>query len=206
MKHIRKLLNKRIKESANNNCIVVDIQPMYEKWIAFSIPQFVDYLESKSNVLFFYVGVENSGIGEDTKEDIMFWLVENGLSEDKLEDITFIDKGYAFFRGKMDDTTFDDADIVDMIKYLIDNDLRDTRDIEDSEVRNDLGLEEDPEDEPDPLYLPSEFDIEDCSGFENSELVGGGRNECLKEMELFFKAYDFPYHLNNKFIYYLSDI
>lgn len=168
---------KRIIESLDS-VIVVDIQPMYEKYIDFNMSDFVEYLDSKSRILYFYVGSENSGIGTDTKEDIMYWLTEHGLDEDKLKDIEFVDKGYAFFRGKMDDTTFDDEDIVRMVKYLIDNDLGDTRDIESQDIRNDLGLE-DNSDEEDPLYLPSYFDRNDLDGFENSELVGGGADECL---------------------------
>ena len=97
MNHIKNLFSKKIKESKSNRCIVVDIQPMYEEWINFSIQDFVEYLESKDKVLFFYVGSENSGLGEDTKEDVMLWLVDNGLDEDRLDNFTFIEKGYAFF-------------------------------------------------------------------------------------------------------------
>lgn len=189
----------RIDESARS-CIVCDVQPMYEKYIDFNIGEFVEYLETKDDILYFYVGSENSGIGTDTKEDIMMYLVENGLSEDKLRDITFIDKGYGFFRGYMDETTLDDSDLIRIVKYLIDNDIWDTRDIEDEIVRNDLGLPEDVDDD-EGLNLPSEFSIENCRGFEGSELVGGGADECLRELEIYFQAYDFSYIKNYKFIY-----
>jgi hypothetical protein len=194
---IRKYLN--IIEGVRNSIIVVDVQPMYKKYIDFNISDFVEHIQTFDKILFFYVGSENSGIGTDTEEDIMQWLVsEYEFPEERLGNITFIDKGYAFFREYMDSTSLDDDDIIKIVKYLIEYDLHDTRDVEDPKVRKDLGL---PEDIEECIYLPGEFDITDIRGFENSELVGGGADECLREIELYLQAYNFPYHKNYRFIY-----
>ena len=199
LKKLKRLLeNSRSLHEDSGDCIVVDVQPMYEKFIDFNISDFVKYLETRNDILFFYVGSENSGIGTDTKEDIMYWLIENGLDEDKINDIKFIDKGYAFFREYMDNSRYDDDDIIRIVKYLIEHGERDTRDIEDSDVREELGL---PEDTEECIYLPGEFDIDDIKGYENAELVGGGADECLREIEIYLKAYNYSYRKNYKFIY-----
>lgn len=182
----------------NNKIIVCDVQPMYEKYIHFNIQEFCQYLNTKEEILYYYVGQEDSGIGDDTKEEVLYWLIENGLNEDKAYDITFIDKGYAFLRGWMDNGVSDEA-ILNVLRYMIENDISDSRDFEDPSIIDEIAGEEVSE-LADNIYLPN-FEMPEPSQFSGAELIGGGRNECLKELELALMAYGINYALNNRYIY-----
>ena len=178
-----------------SKCIVCDIQPQYSKFIDFSISDFIKYLEQQDDILFFYVGRENSGIGNDTKYDVIDWLVDNELPLEVIDRITFIEKGYGFFRQFMD-SYYDDDKLIELVKYMIDNKLNDSRELEDVEKIEYFELLDTPEN----IYMP-DFDKRDINCYEGAELIGGGFNECLKELRTYFEALNFKYKLNMDYVY-----
>jgi hypothetical protein len=126
----------RIHELSGNNMVsgkhlvVVDIQPEYEQWCSHILPEFVDFLnenyETLSRLTFLYNGDSLRMISEG---DYQNWWLDNGLSEDVIYSSRFYDKGYAFFRYCIDEG-IDDETIVNLIKYMLEKDVFDTRELD----------------------------------------------------------------------------
>lgn len=205
---------KLFYESKNKTLLSVDIQPEYyykaSKYGGFRddlLSSFIMELNSNkyNNKIILYNGENLSMISEN---DYKVWLLENGLDEEVLDSLIFYDKGYAFFRYCMD-SSIDEDDIVLLVKFMMSNDIRDSRELKTSELwdkfmseYNKIELRELLEDADDCINIP---DLIDWLGgrIGNSEitLIGGGANECLKEVEIALKAMGVVYKKNDKLIY-----
>ena len=179
--------------------ISVDIQPLYTKWINFSIRKFCSFLEDYDSVLYLFNGPET--VDGDSKGDIIDWLLENGLDKEEVFKINFLDKGYGFFRGWMDQGLDNDT-IENVFRYMLDNDVRDSRDIEEEDIGDlierfpdleDIDLDE-------PIHLP-EFNLDVLNKYNRSHLVGGQENDCLAEFIILLKSLDIKFKIINKFVY-----
>jgi hypothetical protein len=126
-------MRKFVKEVTNvsgQTLINVDIQPEYKSSFSFSLEKWIDFLnknyDNVNNIVFLYNGKETLGMIGET--DYKMWLFENGLNDDVLDGSTFYDKGYAFFRYCMDNY-IDEDDIVDFVKFMVRNNINDSRDM-----------------------------------------------------------------------------
>jgi len=188
-----------LKETTSNSLIVVDIQPSYKKYFGFKVSDFCDHLINSdySKILYLYNGPE---LGMESKDDIFNFLIEDGLNydEEKVEqfpNMTFYEKNYAFFRDMMDDG-YDEDDIIKLIKYMIDNKIDNSQNIDD-ETFEELDIE--PLGSGNRIWIPEVLD--ELKKYNNIILCGGGRNECLREIEIALKVLNKPYKLLNKFVY-----
>jgi len=196
-----------IEGSTGVNLIIVDIQPEYEEYMGFDTYQFTEWLNENSNnfnsITYLYNGAETLDMIEE--HDLKFWLYENELNEDLLNNISFYDKGYAFFRYCID-SGISDEDIALLVRYMYKNDINDSRDI-DEEVWEafvaEYGLEEVKEllqyagdmiNIPELMEILVEID-------DKIALVGGGINECLKEVEIALTALGKEYKLISDWTY-----
>ena len=193
---------------ANSNFISVDIQEAYKDAFTFDIYSFTSFLNENYSLMrsltFLYNG-ESMGFPGET--DYKYWLLENGLDEEVLDGADFYDKGYAFFRYCMD-TGIDESEIVDLIKFMINHNINDSRDIDEemwgefmseynydeSDIRELLEYADDMINIPDLMEYLERFggDI---------VITGGGINECLKEVEIALDALDKSYKVYDKFVY-----
>jgi len=179
--------------------IVVDVQPGHEDWIDFDIQEFCDWLNNTNrSIIYLYNGPD---LGYEDENEIRWWLFENGLDEDVANGITFFEKNYAFFRDLMDSGA-DDEEIIELGKYMIENDERDSRDIE-RENQKKIKIRSKFFSDDYMMYIPELYDF--LSNFldKNSYplLVGGGRDQCLKEVELLLKMMDIEYETDEDYIY-----
>lgn len=189
--------------SNNNVLISVDIQPEYEKYMSFKPYSFIEWLENNaeqySKIVFLFNGPE---LGFQSEDEYKFWLMENEISEDLLERIEFFDKGYAFFRNAMD-AGLDEGEILKLINYMYKNKINDSREIED-EIWSKIGLDdltiEHMNKNEDALFIPDVMNyLSSING--NISLVGGGKNECLREVEFCLKVLNKPYTLIKEWVY-----
>jgi hypothetical protein len=141
-----------------------------------------------------------------SESDYINWLFDLGIDEDVLNNATFYDKGYAFFRYCIDNSIDEDA-IVDLVKYMLTNDITDSRDI-DEDMWNDFMNTTDHSRQDVRDLLENAYDlinIPDLMDFlqnkNNITLTGGGINECLKEVEIALLALDKPYSIISEFTY-----
>lgn len=196
------MLNKMITEARSNSVILVDFQPAYEtdQWgYIDAIEQACHYInEKRPNVMIFYNG-EDVGI-EDTPEEVYYHYVKHGLDEDLEHNLTFKEKSYAWLRPWMD-TDIEPGMTIKVIRYLVMNDMNDSREIEDEAwvklVGEDFKYYDDREMN---IYLP-DISIGDLRTLSGSLLGGGGRHECLKEIQLLMNAFNIKYRLVDNWIY-----
>lgn len=196
-------LEKYLVEKASKNCIVVDIQPMYESAQGFKTWEFTEFLNTQTkDVLYFYNGPDTVGV--DSEQDIKYWLLENELEESKLKDIKFVDKGYGFFRSLMDEGV-DKAIIIRMIRHMFKLKQWDSRDIEPEDWREFLGDEDYETIEwlvqgGDMIYIP-DIEIKMLRKASGGYIVGGGRHECFNEVKLLMSAFNMRAREVKRFIY-----
>ena len=191
--------------TSGKHFVVVDVQPEYEKYISF-VGELVRYIntnyESMSKLTFLYNGYDT--LGMVSENDYKYWWLEHGLDENIIDGAEFYHKGYAFFRYCIDNS-IDEDNIVDLVRFMYQRDVNDTRDMtpefwdEFIDLHGDEEIRELLEFSGDAINLPSLIDeIKDYRGV---VLCGGGINECLKEVEIAFKALDKPYSVLSKFTY-----
>ncbi len=206
--------NKLLEDSGMNlvqnaNLISVDIQPEYSDSLGFDLYSFISFLnqniDSMNSLTFLYNGAET--LGMISEGEYKNWLYENGFDEQNLDVARFYDKGYAFFRYCMDEGA-DEDEIVNLVKYMVQNNINDSRDIdeemwrgfmqaygyESSQVRDML------EPAQDAINIPDLMDfLRRYSG--KIVICGGGINECFKEVEIALNALGKNYNVLTKFTY-----
>ncbi len=170
----------------SNDLIIVDVQPQYSKHIGFNVYNLMEYANSKGRVLVFFVG--DKTVGQDTEDDVRFWMYEHGLEEDT--NTTFVDKGYAFLRGLMDNGV-DFETITSVLGDMLDQGVQDSRDLDEMpELYTD-----------EPIFIPHEINGDLLRSFNGAEICGGGRHECLAEIQILMDAMGLNYTTLGKFVY-----
>lgn len=190
--------------------ISVDIQPEYESYFGYPASEYFEWLNenfSKFNrVIFLYNGYDTLGMVK--LPDYRYWMLENGLSEDLIEDIKFYDKGYAWFRSCMD-YGIDDDDVIDLVKFMMKNDITDSR-FMDKEMWKRYAREQSHpwlrdeligllEHSNEMIYIPEMMDF--LRPYSDLLLTGGGLEECLREVEIALKAMGKNYSILRDFTY-----
>ena len=218
------LLSERYQEYNANNVIAIDIQPFYARYMDFPPREWgqflLNMLDRNREVLYFYNGYDSMGIDEDT-DTLCRWLteavIEDHMAEigsddlDEYEEeygnfynkfhnqISWYDKGYGFFRSWMDQDVSERA-IIRTIRIMAMKHETDSRELSDVELKNGLADEYDEKFVDDGIYLPH-FSIAQLKRFSGAFLCGGGRNECLKEVQILMNAFNIKYTLMERFIF-----
>lgn len=223
MKNIKTTIREYLNENKNTNkrksrlitenivqgktIINVDIQPEYEKYISFDLYKWVNFINQNAadnDIVFLYNGAETLGMIDEYS--FKEWLIELGIDEEIIYGATFYDKGYAFFRYCMDNS-IDEDNIVDLVKYMISQDINDSRDIDEDMWNNYMeetnhnqqDVRDLLENADDMINIPDLMDF--LKNYTNIILTGGGINECLKEVEIALLSLDKDYNSLSEFVY-----
>ena len=206
---IKKKKSRLIKEEylQGKTIINVDIQPEYKNYISFNLNNWIQFLNenaSNNRIIFLYNGYDT--LGMVSENEYKNFLIDLGLDEDVLDNARFYDKGYAFFRYCMD-SSIDEDNIVDLVKFMIDNNINDSRDI-DEDMWNEYmqqtnhtqqDVRELLENAGDMINIPDLMDF--LKNYSNIVLLGGGVNECLKEVEIALLALNKNFNVLRQFTY-----
>ena len=123
----------KLIEAHGNSLILVDFQPDFASAYDYdaAIQQAITYINKKQpSVTAFFNGAD---VGSDDNPDEVMWhFMEHGLNEDLAHLFTFKEKSFAWLRNWMDEGV-DHALIIKVIRYLVMNDLNDSRMIEDED-------------------------------------------------------------------------
>ena len=195
-----------VNAAAGKHLCVVDIQPEYQSGFSYFLNDFISFLnenyEHLANLTFFYNGYDS--LGMISESDYKWWWIENGLEDYIVDQAIFYDKGYAFFRYCIDEG-IEDEQIVNLIKYMIEKNVNDSRDL-DKEFWNeyverfgDENIRELLEFAGDSLNIPDLMD--ELRNYSGIVLCGGGVDECLKEVEIALQALDKPFNVLTKYTY-----
>lgn len=191
-----------LTEKRKNNVIVVDVQPIYQNSIHFDMQEFIEFLDQQGKILYFFNGPDT--VGGDSKEQILDWLINEGIPSPlyyklKSKDTLWIDKGYGFLRSWMD-MGADEGFIKQAIRFMMSKRENDSRDIEPEVWMDKFPNDYDRKFDDDPIYLP-DIPINTLKTWSGSYMLGGGRNECLKEMQILMSIFNIKYKLVRKFTF-----
>ena len=190
-----------LSEARTGSTIVVDVQPAYSSAINFT-PQLMQHLNKQKQILML-INSDKEGLTDDSSQDVKDYWDENGF--ENWNNVKLIDKGYGYLRNWMDQGISERV-IIKTIREMYSQGVTDSRDLfeyTDDQVEsfsNFVGNEfED-------WMLDDAISVEWISvkllkSFSGSYITGGGKNECLKEVELLMSAFNIRTTRINKFIY-----
>lgn len=197
-------------DSKNTPIIVVDVQPAYEPYISFDMGELCEFLNNQKSKILMYVNAEETGITEDNiHNNIIPWWNDHFYNadldfDDVINRCEFFDKGYGYLRGWMD-TGVDDAVIIRCIREMYSQKVHDSRDLFGGEESDDyienmlkLGLSEENLVDSISVGWVSVAKLKEYSG---CYIMGGGKNECLREIELLMNSFNIKYKRVSKFVY-----
>ena len=191
----------KLLEARGNSVILVDFQPAYDTedfGYIDAIEKAMHYInEKRPNVTAFYNG-EDVGI-EDTPYEVAEHFVQYGLDEDIAQSITFKEKSYAWLRSWMDQGV-DNSTIIKVVRYMVMNDLNDSREIDEEVFLKLVGEDGGEWMFDDSIWIP-DISIGDLKTLSGSLLGGGGQHECLKEIQLLMNAFNIKYKMVGDWIY-----
>jgi 2'-5' RNA ligase len=198
-KNTIKLKEVKLISEANANTtvplITVDIQPAYTDYIHFDVESFTKFINSyRGNILYLFNGPD---FGFESKQEIIDWLIDKGLKERSLSKIYFYEKNYGFFRNYLDKYGWDE-NLNIILRYMLDNQINDSRDIEFSNLPQVSDHVEEFVSSEDSINIPEVmFQLTKS----NYNLCGGGKDECLLEIEVLLSVLKKKYNLIQEFIY-----
>ncbi len=183
--------------------INVDIQEAYQSGFNFNRKwgAFLNKIAADNWIVFLYNGPE---VGGPNENEYRYWLEENGVDPEVIDNAKFFDKGYAFFRYCMDEG-IDDQSIVNLIKFMMTNNINDSRDLTKQnwvkfvKTYGNKDIRDLMEHAGDMINIPDL--IEYLRPLNNIVVTGGGVNECLKEVEIALMALNKPYTVYSAFTY-----
>ena len=196
-------LDTIITEANRQSVILVDFQPAYDsdQWgYRNAIQNAVNYLNRArpKTITMFYNGMD-VGI-EDTEDEVFEHYMEYGLDEDIASNCHMIEKSYAWLRGWMDNDVEPDM-IIKVLRYMVNNRISDSRDIDEETFEQLLDGQYDVDTlMGDMIYLP-DISLSLLKERSGSLIGGGGRHECLKELQILMNAFNIKYRMVEDWIY-----
>ena len=198
-------LNER---TSSKPCIVVDVQPEYTgvndgnelPWI----DELMEFLNGQSGPILMFVNAEQDGFSGDTANDIKLYWEDSGFDPGNWNRVQIVDKGYGYFRAWMDEGV-PEASIIKTIRLMYQNKVTDSRQLFGGEYEDDyvinmeaLGIPENMLSDPLSVEWTS---VSQLKKFNGAYIMGGGKNECLREVELLMNAFNIKYREVREFIY-----
>lgn len=198
---------ENLNEGRNTPSIVVDVQPSYEEngygESNFSIFRNISrFLNEQRGPILMFVNAEDQGMTQDTIADIkVYWEEKLGFSD--WGRVEIIDKGYGYFRSWMDGG-IKDSDIIKTIRLMYQSKVGDSRELFPEEPDYEYAMEQ---------FLHSDYEnwddalsvnwtsVAQLKRFSGAYIMGGAREECLKEVELLMNAFNIKYKRIEDFIY-----
>ena len=190
-------------EGKNIPTIVVDVQPEYTGVMDGEELPWVDdlaaFLMKQKAPILMLVNAEDQGLTGDTVDDIRIYWEDSGFTD--WNKVTIYDKGYGYLRGAMD-LGVDDGTIIKIIREMYRQKVSDSRELFDEDydkIVEFVGKKVADIITSDAISVDwiSLKLLKEHSGY----ICGGGKNECLREVELMMNAFNIKYKEIARFIY-----
>lgn len=184
--------------------LIIDVQNTYRKHCLDLIKSLPEFALNYSNVIYLYDNIDGQEYHAEVPEE---WMEDYS---ELCERFNVLDKNYAFFRDLMDlGVDEDDEELVKLARFMRSKSIYDARSIFDEgpieaaykkEFKNSPLMNIDFESYGFhlPLDLMESLESSVTSGV---VLVGGARNECLKEVALLLRVLDIDYSINEELTY-----
>lgn len=205
--NFKQFYNIYTEGNKNRNLVVVDVQPSYsgifdgdENQIFQDIISFANQQNGK---ILMFVNAESDGLTTDTISDIKEYWVDSGFNKD-WSTVDIVDKGYGYLRSWMDQGVSDKS-IQTAIRIMYQKKISDSREIVE-DFDDTLSTEKwrellDDSSIPNDMIAVNWLSISKLKALSPFYLVGGGRDECLKEVELMLNAFNIRYKKIDSLIY-----
>jgi len=190
--------SKELFESKSTNVVVCDVQPEYDKWCNRIVAPLCNFLNNQTGKI--YVWFNGQGMSSDEMGDVKNYYEENGLDTEVNDRIIFIEKEYGFLRNWIDGGV-PDRIIIKVIRAMVQNKVDYSRLLNLNSVLNDIEQEELNNWEDDGIYFPYWFEVNEIRNMSPFYICGGGKDECLKEIELICNALNIKYKRINNLVY-----
>jgi len=195
-------------EGRNYSVIVVDVQPEYsgmndgdENSVFTEIIQFVNH---QTGPVLMFVNAEDQGLSGDTVQSIKEYWDDSGFAPENWRRVQIADKGYGYLRSWMDHG-IEPATIIATIRELYQQKKTDSRELQfpASNRRTPqqsliMGAMQEMEDDPISVNWTS---IAQLKRFSGAYIVGGARDQCLREVELLMNAFNIRYKRIDSLVY-----
>lgn len=217
-----KSFNEWLVEGLNYPCIVVDVQPQYCQYehpfmktnYQTICQKIISFINKQTGPVLMFVNAEDTGLTNDTIHSIQQnweeiarelsgeYEDEHPINWDRFE---IVDKGYGYLRSWMD-SGMDHRVIIATIRELYAQRKNDSRELVfsdnikertpiQSEIQNAIFSMGD-----DPLIV-NWISVGQLRRFNGAYIMGGGRNECLREVELLMNAFNIKYKRIDSLVY-----
>ena len=204
-----------ISEGLSYPIICVDVQPEYcDSNTSQICSDIIHFVNKQTGPVLMFVNAEQDGLTRDTISSIkQFWeetasmLLRSFWHEKPIINwnrFTIVDKGYGFFRSYLD-ADVEPRLIIKLIRYMYQKNVYDAREIVWPAFNKRTS------DETELMHLVQQFENETFSikwtsisqlkQFNGAYLVGGGRNECLREVEILMNAFNIKYKRISRLVY-----
>lgn len=200
----------RLDEGRNTSVIVVDVQPEYSGILDGDenpvFEQIIRFVNNQTGPVLMFVNAEDQGMTGDTVQDVKLYWEDTIRGEDvdpetnphpiNWNRFQIVDKGYGYLRSWIDNN-ISARTIIKTIRLMYQNRVNDSRELFGGEESDDydVNFQQFFGDEFEPWMLDDPISINWTSvaqlkRFSGSYIVGGGRNECLREVELLMSAFN----------------
>ena len=218
-----------ITEGSNHPCIVVDVQPEYSGMNdgdeSAVFPEIINFVNKQTGPVLMFVNAEDQGLSGDTVADIkQYWddticPEDDRYSYDEENDehienpncpvinwnrFQIVDKGYGYFRSWMDQGV-EPATIIATIRELYQQKKSDSRDLQFPPFNSRtpqqsliMGAIQELGEDPISVNWTS---VAQLKQFNGAYLMGGARDQCLREVELLMNAFNIKYKRIDSLVY-----
>ena len=208
-----KRFNEWLLEGRSYPCIVVDVQPEYCP-MSDVCEKIISFVNKQTGPVLMFVNAEDSGLTSDTIDSIKLYWEEivtelSGDYEDaspvNWDRFEIVDKGYGYFRSWMD-SGIDSRIIIATIRELYSQRKSDSRDLVfPDDVKEMTMIQSEIQDAieemgDDPLIV-NWISVGQLRKFNGAYIMGGGRDECLREVELLMNAFNIKYKRIDSLVY-----
>lgn len=189
--------------------VIVDVQkcfPLSES----IVDDLVDYAKGFDEIIYVWDMLFQEDPANEAGEGLnnqMFRQMKD--SQIKVKQVP-IEKQYGFLRSFMD-LGFDDEEIIALLKFMLDRGIYDSRDLGEDDIKEEhkadfQKLLDEYElgdwDTYDAIFIPEDLLTDLRTNVKQRPLlVGGGREECLKEIYLLMEAMGFNPEINEQYTY-----
>ena len=197
-----------ITEGRAHPVIVVDVQPEYsgmndgDENSVFT--KIINFVNQQTGPVLMFVNAEDQGLSGDTVQSIKEYWDDSGFAPENWRRVQIADKGYGYLRSWMD-SGIEPATIIATIRELYQQRKTDSRELQfpASNRRTPqqsliMGAMQEMEDDPISVNWTS---IAQLKRFTGAYIVGGARDQCLREVELLMNAFNIRYKRIDSLVY-----
>ena len=197
-----------ITEGRAHPVIVVDVQPEYsgmndgdENSVFTDI---INFVNQQTGPVLMFVNAEDQGLSGDTIQSIKEYWDDSGFAPENWRRVQIADKGYGYLRSWMDHG-IEPAVIIATIRELYQQRESDSRALQFPPFNKRtpqqsliMGAMQEMEDDPISVNWTS---IAQLKRFTGAYIVGGARDQCLREVELLMNAFNIRYKRIDSLVY-----